>query len=110
MVNSDTLACSKVGTPLYMSPEQIQGTGYTEKSDVWSLGCIVYEMASFKPPFDARNQIELAKCIHHGKFEPLSFDYSQDLHAVIRWMLQLQPVSVCDHAQKYVQTHAHAHV
>jgi hypothetical protein len=44
VVNSDSLACSKVGTPLYMAPEQIQGAGYTAKSDMWALGCIIYEV------------------------------------------------------------------
>ena len=44
VVISDSLACSKVGTPLYMAPEQIQGAGYTAKSDMWALGCIIYEV------------------------------------------------------------------
>lgn len=89
VVNSDSLACSKVGTPLYMAPEQIQGVGYTEKSDMWALGCIIYEMAALKPPFDANNQIELAGCIREGKFARIPDDYSSDLHRVICWMLQL---------------------
>lgn len=58
--SSETIeAYSKVGTPLYMSPEVfwfnkeelLHGEGYDMKSDIWSLGCIVYEMAEFKSPF-----------------------------------------------------------
>ena len=43
--------CMKVGTPLYMSPEVLRGGGYDWKSDVWSLGCVLYEMAMLKSPF-----------------------------------------------------------
>lgn len=44
-------AYSRVGTPLYMSPEVLQGSGYDFKSDVWSLGCIAYELCALKSPF-----------------------------------------------------------
>lgn len=44
-------AYSRVGTPLYMSPEVLQGNGYDFKSDVWSLGCIAYELCALKSPF-----------------------------------------------------------
>lgn len=47
---------SKVGTPLYMSPELVKGSGYNTKTDIWSLGCILYELCEFQSPF--RNQNE----------------------------------------------------
>ena len=43
-------AYSWVGTPLYMSPEVLDGSGYDTKSDVWSLGCIAYELCTMKSP------------------------------------------------------------
>ena len=49
-----------------MSPEQITESQYNEKSDIWSLGCIVYEMAALKPPFTADNQLALALKIKEG--------------------------------------------
>ena len=60
-------AYSHVGTPYYMSPEQIDETKYNEKSDIWSLGCFLYELTTFKPPFQAKNQIMLAMRIKSGK-------------------------------------------
>lgn len=50
--SSETLeAYSKVGTPLYMSPQLIQDSGYNENADVWSLGCIIYELCELNSPF-----------------------------------------------------------
>ncbi|CAM9327862.1 unnamed protein product, partial [Sphacelaria rigidula] len=42
---------SKVGTPLYMSPELLAGRPYCWSSDVWSLGCMLYELAMLRSPF-----------------------------------------------------------
>jgi NIMA (never in mitosis gene a)-related kinase len=49
-------AFSRVGTPLYMSPEVLQGSGYDFKSDVWSLGCIAYELCALISPFKDENK------------------------------------------------------
>lgn len=44
-------ALTNVGTPYYMSPEQINETNYNEKTDIWSAGCVLYEMVALRPPF-----------------------------------------------------------
>ena len=70
-----------------MSPEQINEQSYNEKSDIWSLGCIIYELAALRPPFKANNQLSLALKIKTGKFDRIPEDYSEDLQRVIEWML-----------------------
>ena len=45
------------GTPLYASPELCQGKPYDEKTDIWSLGVVLYEMAALRPPFNADSLI-----------------------------------------------------
>ena len=45
-----------VGTPYYLSPEICEDKPYNDKSDVWALGCILYELCTFKHPFDAKSQ------------------------------------------------------
>ena len=82
-------AYSHVGTPYYMSPEQIDETKYNEKSDIWSLGCFLYELATFKPPFQAKNQIMLAMRIKSGKIEKINKRYSEELWRVITLMLNV---------------------
>ena len=70
VMNHDSqFAQTHVGTPYYMSPEQINEQSYNEKSDIWSLGCILYELAALRPPFKAANHLALAIKIKSGKFE-----------------------------------------
>ena len=57
---SKCLAQTNVGTPYYMSPEQIKEDSYDEKTDIWSTGCVIYELVSLMPPFMAKNHLALA--------------------------------------------------
>ncbi len=87
---SDTkFATTNVGTPFYMSPEMINEQKYNEKSDIWALGCLLFELAALSPPFDATNHLSLAVKINAGKFNRVPMKYSDDLHRAIRWMLQI---------------------
>lgn len=72
-----------------MSPEQINEQRYNEKSDIWSLGCIVYEMAALRPPFKAQNHLSLAMKIKAGKYDRIPSNYSEELWQTIQWMLSL---------------------
>ncbi|KAM4692711.1 serine/threonine-protein kinase Nek2 [Discoglossus pictus] len=79
-----------VGTPYYMSPEQMNRMSYNEKSDIWSLGCLLYELCALSPPFTAYNQKELAEKIREGRFRRIPYRYSEDLNQVITKMLNLK--------------------
>lgn len=83
-------ATTNVGTPFYMSPEMINEQKYNEKSDIWALGCLLYELCALVPPFDAHNHLSLAVKINAGKFDRIPSVYSEDLHRAIRWMLSLE--------------------
>jgi tRNA A-37 threonylcarbamoyl transferase component Bud32 len=85
-------AFSKVGTPLYMSPEVIQGSGYDWKSDVWSVGCVLYELAMLRSPFrsDGSNIYGIFKKIKNCEYDPVDA-YSLELRQCIHSMLQLNP-------------------
>lgn len=88
---SSLYADANVGTPYYMSPEQVNDCAYNEKSDIWSLGCLVYELAALCPPFDASNRVALAMRIRTGAFKDLpSGKYSAELNRVVRQMLQVE--------------------
>jgi len=53
------VAITVVGTPYYMAPEACESKPYTSKSDVWALGCIMYELCTLKKPFAADNLLGL---------------------------------------------------
>ncbi|XP_077013866.1 serine/threonine-protein kinase Nek2 isoform X2 [Tamandua tetradactyla] len=91
ILNHDTsFAKTFVGTPYYMSPEQMNRMSYNEKSDIWSLGCLLYELCALMPPFTAFNQKELAGKIREGKFRRIPYRYSDELNDLITRMLNLK--------------------
>ena len=82
-----------------MSPEICAAERYSHHSDIWSLGGIIYELASRGVPFDARNHLELIMKIKTGKIRPLASQYSKDLSDVIAWCLKVDPRNRPDTAQ-----------
>jgi serine/threonine protein kinase len=90
VMNQDSVyATTHVGTPYYMSPEQITDSKYNEKSDIWSAGCVVYELTALRPPFEATNHLALAMKIKSGKLERVPSKYSDELWRVIQWTLSI---------------------
>eukprot|EP00814_Leptocylindrus_danicus_P010610 CAMPEP_0116035682 /NCGR_PEP_ID=MMETSP0321-20121206/20555_1 /TAXON_ID=163516 /ORGANISM="Leptocylindrus danicus var. danicus, Strain B650" /LENGTH=412 /DNA_ID=CAMNT_0003512645 /DNA_START=325 /DNA_END=1563 /DNA_ORIENTATION=+ len=77
-----------MGTPFYMSPERVNNCKYDERSDIWSVGCIVYELASLSPPFEACNHVDLAAKINSGKVAELPLHYTEELQRTCAWMLR----------------------
>ena len=68
-----------VGTPSYLSPELCEGRPYNQKSDIWSLGCILYEMCSLTRAFQAPTLPALVLKIMKGHYQPLPSHYSKEL-------------------------------
>lgn len=92
-VLSNTIDKAKtlVGTPYYLSPEIVDNKPYNFKSDVWSLGVLLYELCTLKPPFDASSFHFLALKIVRGAYPPLPPHYSRDLKALVASMLSIDP-------------------
>lgn len=87
------MAQTVIGTPYYMSPEIMRSKPYDFKSDIWALGCILYEMATLKHAFDAQDMNGLVMKILRGKLMPLPPSYSDDLRQLIGKMLNKSPRS-----------------
>jgi serine/threonine protein kinase len=99
ILQSHDFASTYVGTPFYMSPEICKAEQYGPHSDIWALGCIVYELCAKTPPFNAKSHFELIQKIKAGRYPAIPSCYSPELNKVIASCLQVFPTNRPDTAQ-----------
>ncbi|XP_050728228.1 serine/threonine-protein kinase Nek8-like isoform X1 [Eriocheir sinensis] len=87
ILSSKSKAHTVVGTPCYLSPELCQEKPYNQKSDVWALGCVLYEMLTLKRAFEAETLPALIMKIMRGIFAPIHPHYSQEMRGLLHLLL-----------------------
>ncbi|ESS70705.1 protein kinase [Trypanosoma cruzi Dm28c] len=89
--NTMGMANTVCGTPYYFSPEICRNKPYNNKSDVWALGVLLYELATGKHPFDGSGMQQLMQRIVKGSYAPLPSHFSPDFRKMVDWCLQKDP-------------------
>ena len=89
LTNTKNNATTIIGTPYYFSPEIINGEPYNYKTDIWSLGVVLYEMCCLKLPFESNNIAQLSIKIMKGKYDPIPNRYSKNMANLIKNMLNI---------------------
>ncbi|XP_029021531.1 serine/threonine-protein kinase Nek4-like [Betta splendens] len=109
MTNTADMASTCVGTPIYLSPELCQDVPYSSKSDIWALGCLLYEVCALRSPFTATNLMSLFYKITKGQYSPVPGLYSESICSLIQTMLHLnpenRPSAACLLSLAYVRGH-----
>nr|XP_021516772.1 serine/threonine-protein kinase Nek5 isoform X2 [Meriones unguiculatus] len=89
--NSMELAQTCAGTPYYLSPEICQNRPYNNKTDIWSLGCVLYELCTLKHPFESNNLHHLVLKICQARVAPISPHFSLDLQSLVPQLFKVSP-------------------
>jgi len=84
------LGYTQTGTPYYASPEVWRDEPYDMKSDIWSLGCVTYEMLALHPPFRAENMEKLYNKVIQCQYGKISERYSEDIKEIIKLLLKVK--------------------
>ena len=85
------LATTAIGTPHYLSPEICRRKPYNHKSDMWSLGCVLYEMCALELAFPADNFVALVHAICRGQYKPIAPHYTRKLADLVQVLLRPDP-------------------
>lgn len=85
------LLYTQTGTPYYASPEVWKDQPYNNKSDIWSMGCVLYESITLKPPFRAEDMEGLFKKVLKGVYPRIPNQYSKELASVVKALITVQP-------------------
>lgn len=86
-------AKTQTGTPYYASPEVWRDSKYDTKTDIWSLGCVMYEICMLRPPFQGANLDELYQKVQNCEMLPFDSLYSQELQNAIMKLLNPNPLT-----------------
>lgn len=92
-ISKNCLEHTQTGTPYYASPEVWQDLPYDSRSDLWSLGCVIYESICLKPPFRADDMQGLFRKVVKGEFLPIPRTFSSELQQVISALLTVDPLA-----------------
>lgn len=85
------LSYTQTGTPYYASPEVWKEKPYDKKSDIWSLGCVLYEAVMLQPPFRGPSMEAIYERIMECDYPKIHTQFSKDLGVVIKKLLQVNP-------------------
>ena len=88
--NGHALARTQTGTPFYLAPEIWKDLPYDYKCDIWSVGCIIYELCTSRPPFRGTSLKELGRNVLNGYYLPIN-GFSNDIKNIIAQMLIVDP-------------------
>lgn len=89
--HENDFAKTYVGTPYYMSPEVLLDKPYDPVTDIWSLGCVMYELCALHPPFQASSHLQLQSKIKEGIFPQIPDHYSNKLRQTINSCIVVDP-------------------
>ena len=81
---------TQTGTPYYASPEVWRDELYDMKSDIWSLGCVTYEMLALHPPFRAENMEKLYNKVIQCQYGKISDKFFEDIKEIIKLLLKVK--------------------
>ena len=89
-IAKSNMARTQTGTPFYLAPEIWKDLPYDYKCDIWSVGCIIYELCTSRPPFRGTSLKELGRNVLNGYYLPIS-EFSNDIKDIIAKMLIVDP-------------------